>query len=97
MDDLIKLIQEEVSWRTLFADDIVLLDETRSEVNVKLEIWRNALESKGFLLSRTKTKYMECSESQNINKWTVRLDGQEILNSDNFRYLGSVIHKDGEI
>jgi len=39
MDDLIKLIQEEVSWCMLFADDIVLLDETRSEVNVKLEIW----------------------------------------------------------
>ena len=74
MDDLIKLIQEEVSWCTLFADDIVLLDETRSEVNVKLEIWPNALESKGFLFSRTKTKYMECSESQNRNKWTVRLD-----------------------
>ena len=27
----------------------------------------------------------------------VRLDGQEILNSDNFWYLGLVIHKDGEI
>ena len=27
----------------------------------------------------------------------VRLDGQEILNSDSFRYLGLVIHKDGEI
>ena len=86
MDDLIKLIQEEVPWCTFFADDIVLMDETRSEVNVKLEIWRNAQESKGFLLIRTKTKYMECkfSKSKNIYKGTVRLDGQEILNSDSF-------------
>ena len=86
MDDLIKLIQGEVPWCTFFADDIVLMDETRSEVNVKLEIWRNAQESKGFLLIRTKTKYMECkfSKSQNIYKGTVRLDGQEILNSDSF-------------
>ena len=43
-----------------FADDIVLMDDPRSEVNVKLEIWRNAQESKGFLLIRTKTKYMKC-------------------------------------
>ena len=69
-----------------FADDIVLMDDPRSEVNVKLEIWRNAQESKGFLLIRTKTKYMKCkfSKSQNIYKGTVRLDGQEILNSDSF-------------
>ena len=62
------------------------MDETRSEVNVKLEIWRNAQESKGFLLIRTKTKYMECkfSKSKNIYKGSVRLDGQEILNSDSF-------------
>ena len=29
------------------ADDIVLV-ETKHEVNVKLEIWRNALDSEGF-------------------------------------------------
>ena len=26
-----------------------------------------------------------------------RLDGQEIIKSKSFRYLGSIIHKDGEI
>ena len=38
----------------LVADDIVLVDETRCGVNVKLEFWRDALESKGFRQSRTK-------------------------------------------
>ena len=42
----------------LFADDIVLVDETRSGVNAKLELWRETLESKGFRLSRTKTEYV---------------------------------------
>lgn len=31
----------------LFADDIVLTDETREGVNAKLEDWREALELKG--------------------------------------------------
>ena len=44
----------------LFADDVVLVDESRVEVNRKLELWRCTLESKGFRLSRTKTEYMMC-------------------------------------
>ena len=48
----------------LFADDIVLIDETRSGVNAKLEDWRHTLESKGFKLSRTKTEYLECKFSE---------------------------------
>ena len=43
----------------LFADDIVLVDETREEVNAKLESWRKTLEVKGFKLSRAKTEYMK--------------------------------------
>ena len=41
-----------------FADDVVLVDESRAGVNRKLELWRQPLESKGFRLSRTKTVYM---------------------------------------
>jgi len=32
----------------LFVDDIVLVDETRAGANVKLELWRQTLESRGF-------------------------------------------------
>jgi len=39
MDELTKSIQEEVLWCMLFVDDIVLVDETRSIVNGRLEIW----------------------------------------------------------
>jgi hypothetical protein len=83
MDELTKSIQEEAPWCMFFADDIVLVDETRHGVNVKLEIWRDALESKGFQLSRTKTEYMECkfSKSRNRDEGVVRFDGQEIPKS----------------
>ena len=43
----------------LFANDIVLIGESRKEVNSKLEMWREVLESKGFRLSRNKTEYIE--------------------------------------
>ena len=38
----------------LFANDIVLVDETRAGVNAKLELWRQTLESRDFRLSRAK-------------------------------------------
>ena len=53
-DELTKSIQEEVRWSMLFGDDIILMNEIRNRVNAKLEIWRDALESKDFQ-SRTKT------------------------------------------
>jgi len=64
----------------LFANDIVLIDETRGGVNERLEIWRQTLEYKGFKLRRTKTKYLECkfndiTQEANID---VRLDTQVI-------------------
>ena len=48
----------------LFAGDIVIVDETKAEVNAKLELWRQTLESRGFRLSRVKTEYMECKFSK---------------------------------
>jgi hypothetical protein len=38
-----------------FADDVILVDESREGVNRKIELWRQTLESKGFRISRTKT------------------------------------------
>ena len=40
MNELTRIIQDEIPWCILFADDIILVDEMRAEVNVKLELWR---------------------------------------------------------
>jgi len=47
----------------LFANDIVLINETRDGLKDKLEKWRNTLESRGFRLSRLKTEYLRCGFS----------------------------------
>ncbi|XP_070034800.1 uncharacterized protein [Nicotiana tomentosiformis] len=99
MDTLTHHIQGEVPLCMLFADDIVLIDETRGSVNERMEVWRQALESKGFKLSRTKTEYLECkfSDVTREEDVEVRLDSQVIPKSESFKYLGSIIQGDGEI
>ncbi|OIT05985.1 hypothetical protein A4A49_31582 [Nicotiana attenuata] len=51
VDALTHHIQGVVPWFMLFADDIVLIDDTRDDVDERLEVWRQILESKGFKLS----------------------------------------------
>ena len=38
MDEVIRDIQGEISWCMLFADDVVLVDESRTGVNRKLAV-----------------------------------------------------------
>ncbi|XP_060182381.1 uncharacterized protein LOC132612053 [Lycium barbarum] len=99
MDALTSHIQGEVPWCMLFADDIVLIDESRSSVNARLEVWRQTLESKGFKLSRTKTEYLECkfSNESEVEDEDVQLDTQVIPKKESFKYLGSIIQGIGEI
>ena len=99
VDVLTESIKEEIPKCMLFADDIVLLAESREEINSKLEIWRQTLELKGFRLSRSKTEYMHCnfSKRQGRSEMEVKLGGQVIPQVTKFRYLGSIIQQDGEI
>ena len=41
-----------MSWYMLFADDIVLVEETSEEVNMKDMVWRVVLERKGLRINR---------------------------------------------
>jgi len=99
IDELTKGIQDETSWYMLFADDIVLIDETRKGVNTKLERWRYTVETKGFKLRRLKTKYLHCRFSEGENGVTneVVIRGAIIPRVERFKYLGSIIQENEKI
>ena len=83
----------------LFVDDIVLIDSTRERVNAKLETWRQALEIKGFRISKNKTKYIECHFSNNKIKdmTNVKICEHIVKISKSFKYLGFILQENGEI
>jgi hypothetical protein len=56
------------------------------------------LKTKGFRLSRSKAEYMKCDfNATTQEEGDVRLDGQVVPKKDTFRYLGSMLQKDGDI
>jgi hypothetical protein len=92
MDEVTRDIQGGIPWCMLFADDVVLVDESRTGVDQKLELWRRTLDAKGFWLSRSKMEYMKCDFSATTQEeGDVRLDGQVVPKKDIFCYMGSML------
>jgi hypothetical protein len=40
MDEVTRDIQGSIPWCMLFADDVVLVDESKTRIDLKLELWR---------------------------------------------------------
>jgi hypothetical protein len=97
MDEVTRDIQGGIPWCILFADDMVLVGESRTEVDQKLELWRWTLEAKSFSFSRSKTEYMKCDFNSAMQEDDVRLNGQLVPKKDTFCYLRSILQKDGGI
>ena len=90
MDVISKEVGREPPHAMLFADDLVLCGKTRQEAEEQLELWINAIESKGLRLSRNKTEYLPPSSCHD----KVKLGGKEIENVT-FKYIGSMFDTEG--
>jgi hypothetical protein len=98
MDEVTRDIQDGIPWCMLFVDYVILVNESRTGVDQKLEWWKRTFETKCFRLSTSKTEYIKCDFSATTQeKGDVRLDGQVVSNKDTFSYLGSMLQKDGDI
>jgi hypothetical protein len=53
----------------LFEDNVVLVDESRTGVNRKLELWQETLESKGFRLGSTRCDFVTTTHEEGDIRW----------------------------
>ena len=94
MDRLTDEVRREPSWTMLFADDIVICEETREEVERRLEFWKYALERRGMKVSRSKTEYL-CINGGNDDE-TVKMEDAKVPRVKEFKYLGSTVQESGD-
>jgi len=97
MDEFTKRIQDKLLWCMLFANDIVFIDKTKNGANNKLERLRHILESRGFRLSRSKTKYLHCGFCGWQKGGEVNIDKRVISKVEKFKYLDSIIQQKMDI
>ena len=93
MDRLTDEVRREPPWTMLFADDIVICEETREEVERRLESWKYALERRGMKVSRSKTDYL-CINGGNDDV-TVKMEDTKVPRVKEFKYLGSTVQESG--
>ena len=94
MDRITDEVRREPPWTMLFADDIVICEETREVVEQRLKSWKNALEKRGMKVSRSKTKYL-CINGGNDDE-TVKMEDTKVPRVKEFKYLGSTVQKSGD-
>ena len=93
MDRLTDKVKRESPWTMLFADDIVICEETREEAQRRLESWKYALKRRGMKVSRSKTEYL-CVNGGNDNE-TVKMERAKVPRVKKFKYLGSMVQESG--
>ena len=93
IDRLTDEVRREPSWTMLFADDIVICEETGEEVERRSEFWKYALERKGMKVIRSKIKYL-CINGGNDDE-TVKMDDTNVPRVKEFKYLGSTVQENG--
>ena len=77
----------------LFADDIAICEETREEMEQRLESWRYALKRRGMKIRRLKTEYL-CINGGNDDE-TVKVEDTKVPRVKEFKYLGSTVQESG--
>ena len=75
VDRLTEEVRREPLWTMLFADDIVICEETREEGERIIKCWRNGFEKRGMKVNRSKTEYL-CVNGENDKK-TVKMEEQK--------------------
>ncbi|XP_046987382.1 uncharacterized protein LOC124620330 [Schistocerca americana] len=88
MDVLVKEVKKEVPWNMMFADDVVLCEQSIDRLEEMLEDWRKAPEERGMKISRTKSEYLALKD---VQMRSCKIQDDELKSVCKFKYLGLYI------
>jgi len=60
MDAIIEATRRDVPWDILYADDLIVAEESASNLQTRFSEWQRALESNGFKVNTNKTEIRVC-------------------------------------
>lgn len=78
-------------WELLFADDLAIIADTEEGLQQRYLIWKGNLERKGMKVNTQKTEVMVSSREGHEEISVTSEDGRRLKQTNEFKYLGSVI------
>ena len=97
MDVLTQDVRKDVPGSMVFADDIVLCGDDKTDMPEYLETWRKSLEERGMRISRPKTQFMDFNfgQDEGQEREPVKILGDELQRVHHFTNLGSSVEETG--
>ena len=87
VDTISQDVETELPWELLYADDLAIICITSTDTQNRLESWQKVLTNNG----------LKINVPTRENPLPMELNGEELKNVDHFKYVRSVIDKDGTI
>ena len=98
MDTITADIQKQVPCNMLFADDIMLCDNTREGLEALLNEWVYMIERNGLRVSRKKTEYLRTTFNGEVeDNQSIHIAGTEVSRVKEFNNLGSTVNSSGTL
>ena len=96
LDVITNEIQENMPWAMLFAEDLLICDETRERAEDRLENWKGCLEDAGLKVNRSKTEHLpQAGNLQKISMKEYDIVTAKLPQVSAFKYLGTMIDQEG--
>ena len=94
MDAISEFVRRDVPWDMLYADDLIVAEDSAANLQARFLGWQKTLESKGLKINAGKTETMVCAK---IDEPLVIRDstGKSLKQVQTFKYLGSVVNATG--
>ena len=86
-------VRKELPCTMLYTDDVVIREETRKEVERRLECCRYVLKRRGMKVSWSKTKYLCVNERNDEER--VKMEDTKVPRVKEFKYLGLTVQESG--
>ncbi|VDP25373.1 unnamed protein product, partial [Heligmosomoides polygyrus] len=81
-------------WTLLYADDVMLACEDKTELEREAQAWCDRLALFGLKLNVKKTEYLTTDVNEHRS---IKINGTELSRVTSFKYLGSTITSDGSL
>ncbi|VDP30688.1 unnamed protein product [Heligmosomoides polygyrus] len=94
MDAISRDLQVAVPWTLLYADDVTLACEDKTELDRQAQAWCDRLALFGLKLNVKKTEYLTMDA---VEHGSIKINGTELSRVTSFKYLGSTITSDGSL
>ena len=81
----------------LYADDVVLIADTKEELQNAVTVWADEIKNKGMTLNVSKSKWMKITKGGESEDLDISWEGKQVEQVTEYTYLGVKICNNGKI